>query len=88
MKLDNTPNSSGGANAKSADSCTLSNPVTNYSIHVGGVTYTLILKYGNIDISKGYVSGDTLNVWEGADGDVDILAVFASTVPQAAAPAP
>lgn len=85
MKLENTRNSSGGANAKSADACTLANPVTDYSITIGGVTYTLILKYGTIDISEGFVSGDTLNVWEGADGEVDILAVFASTVPQTTA---
>lgn len=85
MKLENTPNSSGGANEKSADACALANPVTDYSITVGGVTYTLVLKYGTIDISKGFVSGDTLNVWEGAVGEVDILGVFASTVPQAAA---
>jgi len=84
MKLTNTPNSSGGANEKSADACILADPVTDYSITIGGVTYTLILKYGTIDISKGFVSGDTLNVWEGADGDVDILGVFASTVPQSA----
>ena len=52
MKLDNTPNSSGGANEKSADACTLANPVTNYSINIGGVTYTLILKYGTIESRK------------------------------------
>ena len=54
--------------AVSGASGTLSNPVTNFSFAVAGVSYNLQVKFGEIDSSQGYVDGNTLNVWEGATG--------------------
>jgi prepilin-type N-terminal cleavage/methylation domain-containing protein len=78
LSLDNTANSGNGNNALSADTATLASPVTNYSIVINGVTYTLRVFFGNIDVTQGYVSGNTLGVWEGATGTVNILAMFAT----------
>jgi hypothetical protein len=34
--------------------------------------------YGRIDSSQGYVSGNTLDVWEGATGTVSVIGQFVS----------
>lgn len=78
ISLSNTVNSGDGSNSQSADAATLANPVTDYSVVVNGVTYTLVVSYGSIDSSQGYVSGNTVNVWEGATGTVSVVAQFVS----------
>lgn len=78
IALSNTANSGDGNNSQSADAATLSNPVTDYSVMVNGVQYTLVVSYGSIDSTQGYVSGNTVNVWEGATGLVSVIAQFAS----------
>ncbi len=78
IALSNSANSGNGNNAQSADTATLSDPVTDYAVNVNGVTYTLVVAYGSIDSSQGYVSGNTLNVWEGATGTCQIIASFIS----------
>lgn len=80
IKLENTVNNA-VSEEEDADYCILSNPVTNYAINVGGVTYTLTVRYGTIAASQGYVNGYTLGVWEGATGTVDIIARFVSSTP-------
>jgi hypothetical protein len=79
MTLDNTPNTSSGA--KSADNATFDNPVTNFNVTVDGVSYKLRVYFANIVSSEGYVSGNTVNVWEGMTGTVDVLGVFESVTP-------
>lgn len=78
IALSNTSNSGDGNNSQSADAATLSNPVTDYAVTVNGVVYTLVVSYGSIDSSQGYVSGNTANVWEGATGTVSVVAEFVS----------
>jgi prepilin-type N-terminal cleavage/methylation domain-containing protein len=78
IALSNSTNTGNGNNAASADTATLSDPVTDYAVVVNGVTYTLVVSYGSIDSSEGYVSGNTLNVYEGATGTVNIVASFVS----------
>ena len=79
IQLDNTINTA--SNAESADYATLVNPVTNYAISVDGVTYTLKIQYGSIAVSQGYTSGNTLAVWEGSTGTVDVIGSFVSSTP-------
>lgn len=79
IQLDNTINTANAA--ESADYATLVNPTTNYSISVDGVTYTLQVHYGTIAVSQGYVSGNTLAVWEGSTGTVDVFGNFVSSTP-------
>lgn len=79
IQLDNTINTASAA--ESADYATLVNPTTNYSISVDGVTYTLQVHYGTISVSQGYVSGNTLAVWEGSTGTVDVFGSFVSSTP-------
>jgi hypothetical protein len=81
MSLVNSANVNGGNNSQSADQCTLITPFTNFSFVYGGITYTLKISYGAIDVAVGWVSGNTLGVYEGSTGTVDVMASFISTVP-------
>jgi hypothetical protein len=65
----------------SADRCTLIAPMTSYSYVYGGITYTLKLAWGTPSISQGWITGDTLNVYEGATATVDLIATFVSQTP-------
>ena len=79
--LNNTVNSENAAS--SADIATLSNPVTNYSIVLNGVTYTLQIHYGSIDVTQGFVDNNnlSLHVYESASGSVPVVGSFVSSTP-------
>ena len=81
MSLVNTSNIDTGNNSQSADQCTIITPSTNFYFTYGGVTYTLAISYGNVDISVGVVVGNTLAVWEGATATVDVYGTFVTTTP-------
>ena len=81
IALNNTTNTSDAA--ASADIATLSNPITNYAVVLNGVTYTLWIHYGAMDVSQGFVDNNnhSMHVYESATGTVPVIASFVSSTP-------
>jgi hypothetical protein len=71
-----TPNTSD--RLASADTVTVSNPTTSYTVVSGGVTYTLQLKLVSLDSSSGTVSGNTFYIYEGASASATLVGQFKS----------
>lgn len=71
-----TPNTSD--RLASADTVTVNNPTTSYTVVSGGVTYTLQLKLVSDDLSNGTVSGNTFYIYEGASASATVVGQFKS----------
>jgi hypothetical protein len=69
-----TPNTSD--RLASADTVTLSNPTTSFTVVNGGVTYTLQLKFVSLDTNSGTVSGNTFYIYEGASASAALVGQF------------
>ncbi len=71
-----TPNTSD--RLASADTVTMSNPTTSFTVTSGGVTYTLQLRFVNLDTDNGQVSGNTFYIYEGASARAQLVGKFVS----------
>jgi prepilin-type N-terminal cleavage/methylation domain-containing protein len=71
-----TPNTSD--RLASADTVTVSNPTTSYTVTTGGVTYTLQLKLVSQDPNSGLVNGNTFYIYEGASASATVVGQFKS----------
>ncbi|HSI62833.1 MAG TPA: choice-of-anchor K domain-containing protein [Candidatus Saccharimonadia bacterium] len=71
-----TPNTSD--RLASADTVTVSNPTTSFTVVSGGVTYTLQLKLVSLDSNSGTVSGNTFYIYEGASASATLVGQFKS----------
>ncbi|WP_245958284.1 choice-of-anchor K domain-containing protein [Roseimicrobium gellanilyticum] len=71
-----TPNTSD--RLASADTVTVSNPTTSYTVTTGGVTYTLQLKLVSQDTNSGLVNGNTFYIYEGASATATVVGQFKS----------
>ena len=71
-----TPNTSD--RLASADTVTVANPTTSFTVVQGGVTYTLSLKLVNLDPDSGVVTGNTFYIYEGASARAALVGKFTS----------
>jgi len=74
--MSSTPNTSD--RLASADTVTLANPTTNFTVSTGGVTYTLKVRIESMDTESGVVSGNTFHVYEGASARARLVGKFVS----------
>jgi prepilin-type N-terminal cleavage/methylation domain-containing protein len=66
-----TPNSSD--RAASADTVTIQNPVTNFTLSSNGHTYVLQIAIVSSDFSNGFVTGNTFSIYEGASASATLV---------------
>jgi hypothetical protein len=71
-----TPNTSD--RLASADTVTVQNPTTNFTVATGGVTYTLQVRLVSLDTESGVVSGNTFYIYEGASARAALVGKFVS----------
>lgn len=71
-----TPNTSD--RLASADTVTVQNPTTTFTVTTGGVTYTLQVKLVSLDSDSGVVSGNTFYIYEGASARAALVGKFVS----------
>ena len=62
----------------SADTVTINNPTTSFTVTTGGVTYTLQVRLVSLDTDNGVVSGNTLYIYEGASARAALVGKFVS----------
>jgi prepilin-type N-terminal cleavage/methylation domain-containing protein len=62
----------------SADTMTLGNPTTNFTVTSGGVTYTLKVSLVTLDSDAGVVTGNTVYVYEGSSARIGLIGKFVS----------
>ncbi len=77
ISLWSSPNTSNPK--ESADYIQLDNPVTDFVVEVGGVTYTLKLRFANVSAVEGWTDGTKLFVYENSTGKADLIARFESS---------
>jgi hypothetical protein len=65
-----------GTSSQSADYAQLDNPVTDLKIDFDGVTYSLELKFDNVEATQGWTDGTKLYVYEGSNGTADLIGRF------------
>ena len=58
------------------DTVTLSNPTTNGTLTIGGITYTLNVSLSMSDTTKGSLSGNTLTIYPGKTAVVQLNGVW------------
>lgn len=71
-----TPNTSD--RLASADTVTVQNPTTSFTVTTGGVTYTLQVRLVSLDADSGVVSGNTFYIYEGASARAALVGKFVS----------
>ena len=60
--------------AASADTVTIQNPVTNFTLTSNGHTYVLQIAIVSSDTSNGFVTGNTFSIYEGASASATLVA--------------
>lgn len=71
-----TPNTSD--RLASADTVTVQNPTTSFTVSTGGVTYTLQVRLVSLDADSGVVSGNTFYIYEGSSARAALVGKFVS----------
>ncbi|WP_038162818.1 choice-of-anchor K domain-containing protein [Verrucomicrobium sp. BvORR106] len=71
-----TPNTSD--RLASADTVTVQNPTTSFSVTTGGVTYTLQVRLVSLDADSGVVTGNTFYIYEGSSARAALMGKFVS----------
>lgn len=76
LTMVSTPNTSD--RLASADTVTVQNPTTSFTVTTGGVTYTLQVRLVSLDADSGVVSGNTFYIYEGASARAALVGKFVS----------
>ncbi|MFZ4763531.1 MAG: choice-of-anchor K domain-containing protein [Roseimicrobium sp.] len=76
LAMVSTPNTSD--RLASADTVTINNPTTSFTVTDGGVTYTLQVRLVSQDTNSGVVTGNTFYIYEGASATATLVGKFVS----------